>query len=269
MYDIEREQIRKTYQLCRLGFFFLAAALSVACFESLLDLVGRFDHGHGLLTWIHGFDWYQWLGTPITWASAIGAILLWGRWNHTSWQRRAGLFLLMNLADLVLWFIARSDTNVAGPGDFGHLWLRDSLGHALGWGEFALMSSLSCDYLVHLGVEHARDSDKSTRSMAATGAMLWLLLFCQRTDWGAGWPLQVHRLRGLEGRLLYHGSNLIWTITLIQVTALVISAVRQSTYVLHEMDKEDEEHDLLRPRSDASYDLERAAPLQDDTRHPW
>ncbi len=126
MYDIEREQIRKTYQLCRLGFFFLAAALSIACFESLLDLIGRFDHGHGLLSWIHGFEWYQWLGTPIIWGSAVGAILLWGRWNHTSWHRRAGLFLLMNLADLVLWFIARSDTNLAAPGDFGHLWLRQS-----------------------------------------------------------------------------------------------------------------------------------------------
>ena len=127
-----------------------------------------------------------------------------------------------------------------------------SLGDALGWGEFALISSLTCDYLVHLGVDHARESDKSTRSMAATGAMVWMLFFCQRTNWRAGWPLQVAaQIRGLDGMLLFHGFTLIWTITLIQVTALVISAVRQSTDVLDEMDREDQEHDLLRSRSDS------------------
>ncbi len=90
----------------------------------------------------------------------------------------------MNLVDVGLWFISRADAMGAQAGEFGHEWLRSSLGVALGWGEFALISSLTCDYLVHLGVDHARDSDKSTRSMAATGAMVWLLFFCQRTNWG-------------------------------------------------------------------------------------
>jgi hypothetical protein len=102
--------------------------------------------------------------------------------------------------------------------------------------------------------------------MAATGAMLWLLSFCQRTNWRAGWPLQRLHIRGLEGILLFHGYHLIWTITLIQVTALVISAVRQSTYVLHEMDREDEDNDLLRSRSDAPFPSESAATYRDDTR---
>ena len=171
-------------------FMILAVALVLACFDSLLELFGRFEQGPGLLTWIHGSAWYQWLDTPIVWGCLIGAILLWGRWDHVSWQRRAGLFLVMNLVDVGLWFMARGDAMGARVGEFGHEWLRMNLGIALGWGEFALISSLTCDYLVHLGVDHARDSDKSTRSMAATGAMLWLLLFCQRTNWRAGWPLQ-------------------------------------------------------------------------------
>jgi hypothetical protein len=266
MFDIEREQHRKTYQLCRLGFMILAGALILACFDSVLSLFGIFEQGPGLLSWIHGTAWYQWVDTPIIWGCVIGAILLWGRWDHPSWQRRAGLFLMMNVVDMGLWLMNRGDAMGARVGDFGHDWLRESMGYALAWGEFALISSLSCDYLVHLGVEHARDSDKSTRSMAATGAMLWLLSFCQRTNWRAGWPLQRLHIRGLEGILLFHGYHLIWTITLIQVTALVISAVRQSTYVLHEMDREDEDNDLLRSRSDAPFPSESAATYRDDTR---
>lgn len=264
MFDIEREQLRKTYQLCRLGFTILAAALVLACFSSLLDLFSRFDRG--LVTWIQQSVLYRWLDTPIVWACLIGATLLFGRWDHASWQRRAGLFLLMNLVDLGLWFIARGDAIGVGASEFGHEWLREIMGEALGWGEFALISSMTCDYLVHLGVDHARDSDKSTRSMAATGAMVWLLLVCQLTDWHAGWPLQAHhQLRGLEGMLLYHGFKLIWAITLIQVTALVISAARQSTEVIAEMDREDQENDLLRSRSDSPQPFESVASYRDQS----
>jgi hypothetical protein len=60
-----------------------------------------------------------------------------------------------------------------------------------------------------------------------------------------------------------HGFNLIYTITLIQVTALVISAARQSTVVLSEMDREDQEDDLLRPQSDVYQDT-RSDWFQDD-----
>ena len=268
MFDIEREQLRKTYQLCRLGFTILAFALVLACFGSLLDLFSRFDRN--LVTWIRQSMLYQWLDTPMVWGCLIGATLLFGRWDHVSWQRRAGLFLVMNLVDLGLWFADRGDAMGLAPGEFGHQWLREIMGQALGWGEFALISSLSCDYLVHLGVDHARDSDKSTRSMAATGAMVWLLLICQLTDWHAGWPLQAHhQMRGLEGMLLYHGFRLIWAITLIQVTALVISAVRQSTEVIAEMDREDQENDLLRSRSDSPRPFESASSYHDQSQRPF
>jgi hypothetical protein len=86
--------------------------------------------------------------------------------------------------------------------------------------------------------------------MAATGAVLWMLLFCELTDWG-GWPLQPRPIQALETLMLYHGSHLIWAITLLQVTALVISSARQSSHVLEEMDREDEAVDPLRSRSDS------------------
>ena len=100
----------------------------------------------------------------------------------------------MSLVDAGLWLLDHGVALGIAEADFGHDWLRDNLGQALGWAEFALMAGLSCDYLEHLGVEHARESGKSTRSMAATGAVLWMIMFCQRTDWCGGWPLAASSL---------------------------------------------------------------------------
>jgi hypothetical protein len=247
MFDQEREQLRKNYQLCRLGFGIVAVGLVLACFEALLDMFGRLQP-HFLLS-LQATAWYEWLVTPITWCTLIGVSLLRGSWDQTSWRRRSGLLLLMCLVDLGLWFFSRGESLGLQFGDVGHDWLRKHIGQALGWSEFALLASLSGVYLVHLGVEQARDSDKATRSMAVTGAVLWMILFCQQTNWAAGWPLQRRRFMGLEWFLLSHGWTLIWTITLIQVTGLVISAARQSTHALEEMDREDQANDPFRSYS--------------------
>jgi len=175
----------------------------------------------------------------------VGAMMLWGRWDHKSWQRRTGFLLLMCLVDLVLWFVDRGEGQ--GPGQVN--WFRSNLGQALGWAEFALLASLSGDYLVHLGLDQAEDSAKSTRSLAATGAVVWMLQFCESTNWDGGWPLRPRNL-GMQGWLLFLGSELIWMITLIQVTALIIAAFRQSNRTLSEMDREDQDHELLRSPSE-------------------
>jgi heme exporter protein D len=69
--------------------------------------------------------------------------------------------------------------------------------------------------------------------------------------------------------LLYNGFKLIWAITLIQVTALVISAVRQSTEVIAEMDREDQENDLLRSRSDSPQPFESVSSSRDQSQRPF
>ena len=259
MFDLEREQLRKTYQICRIGFAITAVALVLACFYSLLSLYGRFDRG--LDTWIRESGLGQWIDAPIVWGCLIGATLLWGRWDHVSWQRRAGLFLVMNLVDVVLWFIAGPTRWGPRLGEFGHEWLRISLGTLSGGENSRLLSSLACDYLTHLGVEHARESDKSTRSMAATGAMVWLLYFCQHTNWRRRLAAPIPPGPGARSFLVFYGYHLIWTITLIQVTALVVSAVRQSTTVLEEIERDDQESDLLAPRSEP---LSNSASQRDD-----
>src|SRR5262249_6537188 len=199
---------------------------------------------------------YRWIDVPITWGSLLGATLLWGRFDHPGCQRRVGLLLEMSLADAGLWLLEHGvDVGIA-PVNFGHQWLRGNIGQALGWAEFALMAGLTCDYLEHLGVEYARESGKSTRSMAATGAVVWLLLFCEHTDWRGGWPPAAHRFRSIEDFLLYQASNLIWTITLLQVTSLVISAAKMSGQVLAEMSFEDEANDPFKSRSEWSKELD-------------
>jgi hypothetical protein len=57
---------------------------------------------------------------------------------------------------------------------------------------------------------------------------------------------------------------LISTITVLQVTALVFSASRQSPQVLNEMQREDDAHDLLRSRSDAPDEWNYFAALHDE-----
>jgi hypothetical protein len=264
MIDLEREQLRKTYQISRVGFALLSMALGLACVDSILPLLANF-HRDLVFLYIRivRSAWYGWISVPITWGSLLGVTFLWGRWDHPSWQRRVGLLLGMNLVDAALWFFDHGAALGIPDLDIGHEWLRLNLGQALGWAEFALLAGLSCDYLDHLGLEQARDTGKSARAMAATGAVLWMLLFCERTDWSAAWPLRAHPVRGPEEQLLALGSLLIWAITLMQVTALVFSATRQSGYVLEEMRREDEANDPLRPRYDSEEQLDPFAAHED------
>jgi hypothetical protein len=252
MFEEEREQLRRNYQLCRLGFGVTAVGLVLACIESLLHLFGRLQPV--FLSTLTDSPWYQWLETPITWCPLIGVSLLRGSWDQSSWRRRASLLLVLCLGLLGLWFFSRGESLGLLFGHVGHGWFRRHAREALDWSKIALLSSLAGAHLVHLGVEQARDSDKATRSTIVTGAALWMILFCQQTNWAAGWPLQRRRFGGLEWYLLQHGWLLIWTITLIQVTGLVISAARQTSHALDEMDREDRANDPFGP-----YSGERAA----------
>lgn len=255
MIDLEREQIRKTYEVSRAGFAILSAALVLACVTSLMPILRNFYPE--LCRQITGTTWYRWIDMPIIWGSLLGVTLLWGRFDHPGWQRRVGLLLVMSLIDAILWFCEHGPALGLVERNLAHEWLRENIGEALGWAEFALIAGLSCEYLEHLGVDYARESGKSTRSMAATGAVVWLLLFCQLTDWSGGWPLMPHRvIRSIEEFLLYQASLLIWAITLMQVTSLTLSAARMSGHVLTEMRLEDEANDPLRPQSEWSREVD-------------
>jgi len=240
----ERDQQRQTYQFCRLGFAIQAFALVLACVTSLLHLMFLFG-GRALALLVINTRVWRWIDVPIIWGSLIGAYLFWGRWKDRGWQRRAGLLLVMCLVDTTLWFLEHG-ADLGLREQIGHEWLREQLGQALGWAEFTLIASLACDFMAHLGVDQAPEAGKATRSLAATGAVIWMILFFERTAWNQGWPLIGQQIHNLEGLLLYMGSSMIWTITLIQVTALTIAATRQATRVLVEMEREDQQLDQFR-----------------------
>jgi hypothetical protein len=256
--DDQREQERQTYELCRLGFGFLSFALILASASTVISLLAFFlqlQFHQVDLRWILQSPLWRWLDAPIIWGSLMGAYLLWGRWNDVGWQRRSGLLVVMSMVDVVLWLMQHSEALGLGLTDGGRNWLtgsewlRSQVGEALGWAEFALMASLACDFLAHLGVEQAPEAGKATRSLAATGAVVWMLYFCDTATWDQ-WPLQPkgfnqHRI------LLQMGVQMIWTITLIQVTALTIATTRQSSQVLAEIDREAQDDSLLRSPSDA------------------
>jgi len=244
----ERDRVRKNYQICRMGFGILSIALILASFTSILWTTYQFTR-LGLFRQIFSSSWYHWIDTPIVWASLLGTTLLWGRWDSPSWQRRTGLLLVMCLADVVLWVMDQGTELKLVNRDFGHEWLRGNLGRALGWAELALLSTLACDYLVHLGAGHVRETAQSTRSLITTGAMIWMLLFCTQTNWTEGWPLQQGgAMRNPEGLLLTMGVVMIYTVVLIQVTALTMLATRQSTQVLEDLERDDPLHDFLNPQ---------------------
>ncbi len=244
--DMEREQERQTYRLCRLGFGILSCSLVVASVTTLLTVPRMFLRG--FLAGLHHAAWWQWVDTPVVWGSLIGTYLLWGRWNHAHWQRRAGLLVVMGTVDLVLWLLKHGAELGLRTDDIGHLWFRENLGQALGWAEFMLIASLTCEMLVHLGIPQAAETGKATRSLAATGSVIWMLFFYQMTDLSQ-WPL-VMKPPTVSALLLHMGSTMIWTITLIQVTALTIATTRQCGAVLAEMDHEDANHDLLKSASE-------------------
>lgn len=248
----ERDRIRKNYQICRAGFGVLSFALILASLTAVLWTTYQFTH-LGIVRDIFNSTLYRWIDTPIIWASLLGTTLLWGRWENASWQRRIGLLLVMCLVDVVLWVMDQGTNLKIINREFGHEWLRSNLGQALGWAELALLSTLACDYLVHLGIGQARETAQSARSLITTGAMIWMLLFCSQTAWKEGWPLQRGGgMRNPEGLLLAMGVVMIHTVVLIQVTALTLLATRCTRRVLDDLDRDDPYHDFLNPQSGAA-----------------
>jgi hypothetical protein len=257
MMDQDHEQERRTYQLCQMGFGSLAFGLILATAMTVLVLPNHFG-GRAFLPGLVHSSWWPWLDTPIVWGTLFGSYLLWGRWPDPSWQRRTGLLLVMCLTDAVLWALDHADALGLRTGEVGHMWFRIALGHALGWAEFALLAGVSSAVLVHLGIDQAAETGRATRSLAGTGAAVWMLLFLLQTDFQRGWPL-IPRRMSLEMAILDLGQNMIWTIALIQVTAMSIAATRQCTAVLADLARQEQADELFPAPSEADWGVSDGA----------
>lgn len=213
----------KAYRTSRLGFFLLASGLVVVCAVDVPALICRLMGQATLIqfwTWMRESGVSRLVSAAAPWTTLAGSALLWAAWDSPRWRRLAGVLMTMCLFDVGSWFLDLGDPDARRPDAY----LRYQIGAALGWAQFALLATLSGEMLTHLGEEAANDTAKSTRSLAATGAVLWLLLFFETTDLRAGWPLRPNMWMSPHGYLLRVASDVIHAICLLQATGLVVAA---------------------------------------------
>jgi hypothetical protein len=247
--DPEREDLKVRYRLCKAGFSLNAIGLGLLCLNTAVVMAYMLTGEEDIRELLQNPLWDWLVGAPITWTTLIGSYLLWGRSKDPAWQRCAGLLVLMNFVDLMLWALEHGEALGLRLGDVGHEWFRYQLGRGLGWAEFLLFTRLATDMTGLLGKPEAPEVGRSASSLASIGLILWALGFITQTDWRHGWPL-VHRRLGPRFMLMRLGGNLLLTITAYQVAALNIAAARECGRALAAMDQEDQSHELLRSRSE-------------------
>ncbi len=189
---LDHDSLHRRYQLCRLGFTFLAVATFLRALDVALHLGVLLTFG-GLFGVVQD-EWYQWgLRGAMVAAGLVGPYLLWARWDHPKWMSMTGLLITAGLVDLVLWGLDRS---VGGPMQGEHQWVRLHLARGVSWLEVGLGTRLVTTFLDHLERHQLARSSEKLYGFLATGVSLWLFYMVRQTAWRQGWPLAQ---RGLDG----------------------------------------------------------------------
>ena len=255
--DQDLDQQRRTYRLCQIGMVLSGLSMVLFALDSTtqgLFLGSIFFTGRFPPFWMTVFEAVWWdlaIKLPMNLLALAGAYFLWGRWNESSWQRRAGLLVVLNLFDMVLWTSRHAEFLGLGPEYLGHEWFIRNLTRALEWAEIALLASLSADLWTHLGSTIAEASGLATRKLVGTAALFWMLTFCTRTDWQRGWPLVVAPLRDPSTLIFMTGVTILRTITILQTMALAFGAAHACGEVVAQIDKQERSEDLLISRSES------------------
>ncbi len=195
------------------------------------------------LIWLRQWEFPE--SSLVVLGSLTGVALLWGRWPDLHWQRRSGLLLLLCLADLVSWTADHAIRLGFSEVDIGHDYFRYSLGVAIGWSEFALISSMAAEMAGLLGDHRAFELGKAARSLTTLTATIWLLFFLLITNWNAPvWPLRQFPMDDLTGNL-YRCWSLFHTILLVQVTLLCLGAARSCGQSVRKMAAEDRANEAV------------------------
>lgn len=245
------EDHRPRYRLLKLAFTLGAIALGLQSAEVALQLLAGFGGVRDLQRLMNDPRWGLFVGTPITWLAVVSAYLLIGRWRDPRWNRRVGLLVVMNTFDLLLW------ASEAGPALGVHLvaiqndWVRH-LVRVLQWFELLIFAALAAQVALHLGRRQAAHYAGSVRTFCIVGVVIWAILLVGATTWTV-WP-PVFRIASIEMLLLYLGSFAILGLAAYQTTILCILAARSCGEALADLHKADNDHDLLRSRSDNSAD---------------
>jgi hypothetical protein len=250
--DLEFEDPRPRYRNTQLAFGLIALSLALLSFATAFDVGYVFTRNPKIAGVMERPEWLWLVNAPITWVSLIGSYLLVGRWTESTWQRRAGLLVVMNSIDAVLWTLSHAHQFGLLEHKVGHFWLRMQIASGLGWLELMLIASMATDVSLHLGKNDAPDAFRSARSLCMIGLGLWLFMLIGQTDWFR-WPLRPRRFDP-QGFLLFLGSLILTTVASFQTTALSIIAARQCQRFGRELDRREWDHELLRPRSESEND---------------
>jgi hypothetical protein len=251
--DWERDDFEHTarYRLCRAGFALSAMGLALMSLDTAFYLVWMVTMSPEVGQILSSPLWKWGVGSSVTWSTLLGPYLLWGRWKEPHWQQRAGLLVVLNLADVGLWLVRHGREFGLWPHEVAHFWLRMNVTYASSWIQFGLWAGLAADVSAHLGGKANLHSKIKGQSLAMVGFMLWLLFFLDQTAWQRGWPLTPHRTPLTP--LLWIGSMMLRTVTAFQVAALCLLASRECTQILKELGSDHHALEALRSRSEPSH----------------
>jgi hypothetical protein len=260
--DLDREEQRSRYRLCRIAFSCIAIGLALLCLSESMVVAWLLTGEQAIRQTFRSpaFDWL--VSSPVTWFTVLGAYLLWGRWTDPAWQRRAGLLLGMNLLDLGYWALKHASALGYLPGQLGDDWLLGQVPEAIGWLEFVLFAGLAADLSAHLGKEDAPESGRAAQAIALLGFAFWAVCFLSQTHWRSGWPLRPRPFRRVD-LLLWLGSRLLTIAASFQVILLSAAAARLASRTVAEMDRDDQEVHLEPTKTELFFGDERDAWFSD------
>lgn len=245
------EDPRPRYRLCRAGFALIALSLALLC-AAKVSLLALMFGAHREVMALHGHPAWFWLvDVPVTWGALLGSYLLWGRWPGTNWHRRAGMLVLMNFADALMWTVDRLDRFGLEPKSIDLGWTFFLIANSLAWIEMVLAAGLASELAAHLGREPYQEVRQAVSTLAFIGSIVWGFLAITQTNWSL-WPPGP----GItpEFHLLLLITTILMTIPAFQTTVLCLSASRFCAEYLRELDRKSREDPLLQSRSESDGD---------------
>lgn len=199
------ESQRPRYLLASLGFGFLGVSLVLLVIGTLTPILGFLTENQALQGAVDRRWWTFAVHLPMSYGALVGSYLLWGRWPDPSWQRRAGLLLLMNLIDAVSATLLESEALGFDAGLDVDSYPIALLTGLFSWLEFYLTASLAAEVGSQLARPTLADAGRLSERVALIALVIWTLFYGLRTNWAAGWPPVAPRPQTAEEALIELG----------------------------------------------------------------
>ena len=107
--DLDFDELRPRYRLCRAGFGLMALSLGLLCLSNVCVSAYGITRNEGIRKKSsRAIGGTGSSGRATAGRAFLGSYLLWGRWKEPVWQSRAGALVLLNFLDLITWGIDHS-----------------------------------------------------------------------------------------------------------------------------------------------------------------